>query len=245
MRKFLIVFAFSLLAACAPTPVGLEEPPPPPTAILTPTEPTLSPSATVQASLTPAPTATETLVPTATPTITPAPLGRYEEFVVTRIEYRNVGGIALTLKLPGVTHGLNLELGGIKFTCTFDPAYPDVLFCTGLSSPPLDKQLPIAFIDPSSGQVGYQGTVTLRQGMFPTPTPISPAGNWCPDRGKNKDAEWECRIDDNGTPCVVATVRDACGYWYSVHTCPDNMELPSPICSPEQFAAMRKLYGFP
>lgn len=245
MKQFWFLFVVLILAACAPTPAGLEEPPLPPTAILTPDEPSLSPSATVQASLTPAPTATETLVPTSTPTATPAPLGRYNELAITRVEYRSVGGIALTLKLPGITRDLNLELGGIKFTCKYDPAYPNVLVCTGLSSPPLDTRLPITFIDPVSGRVDYQGAVVLRQGMFPTPTPVSPAGNWCPDRGKNKDAEWECRIDDNGNPCVVATVRDACGYWYSVHTCPDNMQLPSPICSPEQFDAMRKLYDFP
>jgi hypothetical protein len=244
MKKLLVLFVFSVLAGCGPAPAVLAEPTQRPAAILTPTEAALSPSATIQASLTPAPTATATLAPTSTPTIPPAPLGRYDEFVVTRVEYRSVGGIALTLKLPGVTRGLNLELGGIKFTCTFDPAYPDALFCPGLSSPPLDTRLPITFTDPLSGQALYQGEVTLRQTMFPTPTPISPSGNWCPERGQKVEVEWECRIYDNN-PCVVATVYDACGYWHSVHSCPDNMELPSPNCSAEQFAAMRKLYGFP
>lgn len=244
MRAFLFLLVLSLLAACAPAPAPATPTPVNLNALATEIAATVladltQAAPTPESSPTPAPT--ETLAPTLTPS--PTPLARYAEFVITRIAYRDVGGVNITIKLPGITGDVNLELNGGKFTCKFDRTYPDVVLCAGLYSPPIDTTIPVAFINPATGQVDYQGVIVLRQTMYPTPTPAS--SNWCPERGKNLDAEWECRIDDNGSPCVVATVRDACGYYYSVDSCPADMTLPSPICSPEQFDAMRKLYGFP
>ncbi len=250
MKRALIFFTCILLIGCAPA-----SPTPAPTPTIGQDILSTQAAATALAELTrqaipPTPSATLTASPTPqpsqtpTPAATPTPLARFAEFVITRAAYQRVGGVSLTIKLPGIASNINLEINGSKFTCAFDPAYSDVVVCNGLYAPPLDTRLPIAFTDPLSGQALYQGEVILRQTMFPTPTPISPAGNWCPERGTKVEVEWECRIYQNN-PCVVATVFDACGYWYSVHTCPDNMDLPSPNCSAEQFDAMRKLHGFP
>ena len=53
------------------------------------------------------------------------------------------------------------------------------------------------------------------------PTPVGWAGNNCPQRGQNVSCETECRIAPDGNPCIVATCTDACGPYFSVHTCPD------------------------
>jgi hypothetical protein len=87
--------------------------------------------------------------------------------------------------------------------------------------------------------------VVLSSLTLPTALPEGYADTNCPDRGKNISCETECRIDPNGSPCIVATCTDACGLYRSVQSCPENMTLPSPICSPEQAAAAKAKYGIP
>jgi len=195
------------------------------------------PSTTPLPSETPLPP-TETPLPTNTPV--PTPVADFANLRITSIE-SPAGAGYVVINLPGINMSLSMSLQGFDFDCKFDPTVADRLFCTGLRVPSFTNPSDIEFADPISGQVVYVGTTQLTVSMFPTPTPAS--SNWCPDRGKNLDAEWECRVDHDGNPCVVATVRDACGYYYSVHTCPEQSDWK--ICSPAQFEAMRSLYGFP
>ncbi len=241
-----VILAGLALAACSS--LGPEQP--------TPTS-TPAPSATAAASATSAPTATslptETLIPSATvpptpsaspaPSASPTPTIAFDQLQVTGVENR-LGGWLVSFTLPGVDRSLKLILGGNTYECTFDSQYPDRLFCQGLSKPAYDQQLGFAFSDLQTGDLLYQGNVVLPTALLVPPTPVGWAGNDCPQRGQNVSCETECRIAPDGNPCIVATCTDACGPYFSVHTCPD-MSLDFNSCNPEQWAALKKQYQIP
>ena len=150
----------------------------------------------------------------------------------------------LTLALPGVQGAMRLSLGGQSYSCVSDPAYPDRLFCQGLARPAYDASLKLVFQDEASGKILYETTTVIPSALMLPPTPAGWGYNTCADRGKNVSCETECRIAPNGNPCIVATCTDACGPYFSVHTCPD-MSLDFRSCSPEQWTALKKLYQIP
>jgi hypothetical protein len=162
---------------------------------------------------------------------------------VTAVDNR-LGGWMVYMNLPGVNRDLKLILGGSEYACTFDSLYPDRLFCQGLSKPVYDQALGIAFADAQTGEQLYQSTLLIPSALLVPPTPVGWAGNDCPQRGQNVSCETECRIAPDGNPCIVATCTDACGPYFSVHTCPD-MSMDFNSCNPEQWAALKKLYQIP
>jgi hypothetical protein len=155
-----------------------------------------------------------------------------------------VGGWLVTLSVPDVTRAQRMFLGGNSYDCSVDALYPDRLFCQGLAKPPFDAQLNLSFLDPKSGQVLYESSLVIPTALLVPPTPVGWAETGCDQRGQKVSCEVECRIAPSGSPCIVATCTDACGAYFSVHTCPD-MSLDFVSCNPEQWARMKALYQIP
>jgi hypothetical protein len=213
----------------------------------------VTPKLRASATALPSPTTTRppkaTIVPPTAPvfTHTPAPsatpAAAYDELKVLAVNNR-VGGWLVTLSVPGVTRAQRMSLGGNTYDCSVDAQYPDRLFCQGLVKPPFDAQMKLAFLDPQSGQVLYQSNLVIPTALLVPPTLVGWPETGCEQRGQNVSCEVECRIAPNGSPCIVATCVDACGPYFSVHTCPD-MSLDFVSCNPEQWARMKALYQIP
>ncbi len=240
----LLALALFWLAGCARQT-------PPPAVIEAPTQAAPSPAPSATATPAASLTATATLAPSATVTrtFTPAPsltatqAVAFEQLKVLALENR-VGGWMLTLAVPGAEKPLSLTLGGNRYDCSVDAQYPGRLFCQGLAKPPFDAQLSLTFSDPQSGAVVYESTLLIPTALMVRPTPAGWASTGCDRRGQNVSCETECRIDPSGNPCIVATCTDACGPYFSVHTCPD-MSLDFASCTPEQWARLKALYQIP
>jgi hypothetical protein len=145
------------------------------------------------------------------------------------------------MRVPGLTAALNIELESHPFTCQMDAAAPETLFCQGLSGPPIEKSIHMIFTDPASGEEVYSGTTYIIRQAVPTATPEGFGS--CPDRGKDLFCEVECRIYSD-VPCIVATCNDACGPYFSIHTCPQDVPNDG-ICSSELERQMKDKYGLP
>ena len=213
------------------------------TALPTPTEPpTAAPTltSTFYATITSTFISTDTSAPT--PSLTPTvDLSKAQVIELTN----GFGGIRLIFKIKGLNVPYNVIMAGIKFSCTITDKYPDYLTCYGLSRPPLDQNITEAFLDPQTGQVVYQAKIYLSSASLPTQIPAGYADTNCPNRGKNVSCESECRITPNNGPCMVATCTDDCGLYFSVQSCPSDMQLPSPLCNPDQWKQMKAKYGIP
>lgn len=219
--------------------------------------PTSVPSATAQPSATALPSATTlpTVPPSATPppaTVTPAatpippatptPSADFAALRIDAVE-KTTAGYRINLYLPGVQVEYDLVLSGHPYACTLVAEVPDRLFCNGLAAVTPHEQLPIVLFAPGTKDEAYRGT--LRYIPIPTPTPEGYAHNDCPSRGENASCETECRQLPEGGFCVVATCTDACGIYFSVATCPQNMSSDFPSCTEEQWAEARRLYSLP
>jgi hypothetical protein len=221
-----------------PTPLpATATPSPVPTASDTPTA---SPTATV----TPTATLTPTQTLTATPSASPTPavgwdLARFNS------ASNQAGGVSVSFIVPNIAMAYNMLLGGQKYTCQLDEKTPGVLFCWGLAVPPLNTTLTMAFTDPLSGSVVYQGQTVV--------TSITPPGNWvphdstCAESGQTQTCEMECRIDPTtGQPCIVASCFDMCGQTKYIQTCSNSVNLSSfTMCDGETQAQMKKQYNLP
>ncbi len=234
----LLVLTMLVVSACTPpapaaTPTPVSTDTPQPSATATPT-----------ATLTLTPTVTATLTQTPTSTLTPTPAPSFEQAKVIELRYQAVGGYQITMVVPAVNAPYNVILGGINFKCSFDEKYPDRLFCFGLAKPPMDQTITLAFLHPDTGKVMYQGKIVLDSRALPTPVPSGYSQYDCPDRGKNVTCEIECRIAPDGVPCMVATCFDACGPYYSVHTCPEDVSQWN-MCNDELLREMKSRYNIP
>ncbi len=204
--------------------------------------PTQQSSATQPSIPTIMPSATATALPSATPTA--APLADFPGLRVVTIE-SNAFGWMIQFSLPGIKQSLRLLLDGKEYRCAVDERYPDRLFCQGLSKPLVDQSMPLAFVNPENDEEVYRGSLIIPLAFLVPPTPVGYLHTACDQRGKNVSCETECRIDPDGNPCIVATCTDACGPYFAVHSCPDDMPLPSPSCTAEQWVMMKKRYQIP
>lgn len=235
----LLLLATLILASCAPTPITDSAPPPSATAPI-PATGTMAPTATLTPTPAPSVTATATMTPSATP------LAQFDGFEALSIENLQVGGVRITLKLPGIGVPLTLTLEGRTYACKPDPATPDRLFCNGLSMPPLNQNISVALVEPNGSQPVWSGETVLRNNLMVFPVRRTYfARPECSEPGKNLGCETECRINTNGSPCVVSTCFDVCGPYFSVHTCDPEMNKPFTMCAPEVTEQMKALYGVP
>ncbi len=244
---FVIVFGL-LVAACqgvpaSPTLAALPGSFPAPSDTPAPLAATLPGNTPTEAS-----TVTLALDPVVTPsptlTATPAPIADFDRLQLISVE-SNPFGTLVHLSLPGIQQSLTMKLDGKLYNCRVDEKYPDHFFCQGLSKPGVDTALALAFIDPESEAPVYTGSLFILNAWVIPPTPVGYLHTGCAERGKNVSCETECRIAPDGSPCIVSTCTDACGPYFAVHSCPDDMPLPSPSCSAEQWAAMKKQYQIP
>ncbi len=229
-----------LLAACTPAT-------PSPTATAAPSN-TPAPSATATITLTASATATATMTSTPTFTLTPSPSPTLPAAfdAAQPIELASgVGGWKLSFKVPNLTQAYNVVAAGIQFRCTYIAQYAEKLFCFGLSRPPLDQEITIAFLDPNTNQAVYQAKTMFLSVMLPTPVPEGYSTTNCAERGTNVTCESECRIDPDGNPCVVSTCYDACGPYFSVNTCPDGVTVWPGMCSEEQWQEQKARHNIP
>lgn len=202
--------------------------------------PTLPATATIPA----VPSITVTMPTTATnePTVTALPtLTLTPTVTVTRgpdfsgVVIKGIGphkmGLMMTLEIPDLNQLYRLKILNQLYTCSAVAQYPNRMYCYG----PLfetGQNQEIAFLQADADVEVFRNTFLVPNLNSPTSMPAGDARTWCPERGQNVTCEVECRIGPNG-PCIVATCFDACGYYYSVHTCPDDMPIPSPMCNPE------------
>ncbi len=247
-RFWLLSLLILMLAGCSPqtaSPVQsnnttLAESP---TAVVESTSTSPLPTAAMaQPSSTPKAAATALPSPTLAPT--PIPPADFALLRVISVE-SNPFGWMIQFHLPGNDQPLLLKLEGKEYRCLPDERYPERLFCQGLSKPPIDQALSLVFVNPANGAEIYRTNLIIPLVFVVPPTPVGYLHTACEERGKGVSCETECRIDPNGNPCIVATCTDACGPYFAVHSCPDDMPLPSPSCSAEQWAMMKKRYQIP
>jgi hypothetical protein len=219
---FVIVLVISslFLAACGSgifpksTPTSSAVPP---TWTSVPSE-TPKPTQTLEPSATATFTSTATLPPTATITPTPAP--EFAKFKVFSFEFPTFGS-RIGILIPGLKSLVKVTMDGKSFDCTMDDLYKEKMFCVGPTLP-MDKDIKVLFSLPGNNQPLYEGYTYLASSLFITPIPPGVNMDLCADRGKNVSCETEIRENNAGEPCKVSTCVDACGYFYSINTCPDT-----------------------
>ncbi len=204
-----------------------------PTATAAPTQPppvsetprlieTLSPSNTPS----PQPTATFTPSPsmTHTATVTSTPTPSFAGFSVTYAQYTNYG-MLIGFKIPGIKENYRLTVNKIEYKCQINDKAQDSLYCYG----PQFNQNEIVTLDffplEGEGKPLYEVSYKVSLLVPPTVDPrilMTQAPGTCPQRGVDVTCETEYRNNGNGGYCIVATCNDACGYYYSMDTCPEG-----------------------
>lgn len=224
--------ALLALSACSPAPTAL--PTALPTLSLEPTQiptkvktPRPEPSGTLPPSSSPRPSDNPTLAPSATqptlPTGTPRP--SFAGFQVEFVEYSASYGMQFAFIIPGIRQNYGLDVNGKAYNCNYYEKYPDRLFCTGpVFTPRTVVKLSFLTLDGAKQEV-YSSSYVIPGQTTPTIDPtvaksFNPEN--CPVRGVNVHCETEYRVLGSGC-CVVSTCVDACGYYYSVNTCPEGM----------------------
>jgi hypothetical protein len=220
-------FSACTAATLQPTTAAPTQPPPV-TETPRPSE-TLAPSHTS----TPQPTASFTMTPspthTATETSTPTP--SFAGFSVAYAQYTNYG-MLIGFKIPGIKDNYRLKVNNIDYTCQLNDKAPDSLYCYGPQFAQ-NETVKLVFY-PFTGDDTPLYEVSYKVSLLVPPT-IDPrilmtqAPGSCPSRGVNVTCETEYRKDGNGGCCVVATCNDACGYFYSMDTCPEG-SIKNGIC---------------
>ena len=236
-----------LLAACQPQP-SLTATANIQATALTMAETALFPIASPARADTPTPlppptltgTSTETLLPTGTPTPKP-------EF--SRLRFINIttgyNGVSLIVEIPELKQVYNLTINGINYFCQVVESVPNRLFCNGLSKPPVDQAVRVLLREPETDSIVHEMVTTIAGSLVVTPMPRGYYNPDCPQRGLDVNCEMECRIPPDGEPCVVASCFDSCGLYFSVNTCPENVQVYPALCSEEQWAEMKARYNIP
>ncbi|MBN2048626.1 MAG: hypothetical protein JW750_12345 [Anaerolineaceae bacterium] len=230
----LLVLTVLFLAACKPESAAVVEP------TFTSAPPTSTPTASPEPTHTPEPsptaTATPTLVPTETntPTPSPTPFTGFENSSINSWEQKHGNYYLFQFVVPEVSMSYYAIIEGNPFECEFDPNYPDRLFCLGDFIDYNKEYIDVAFFeDDLMSQLAFEQPYFLKRVVLTynqEPIQGDPT-TWCPQRGENVTCETEYR-SYQGEECIVQTCFDACGYYYSVHTCPKGVPLSEFIFLP-------------
>lgn len=239
----LLLVAASACSSSAPSPAPTASPAPALTTAAPAASPTSQATATLAPSETAAPLPTLTLSPSPAPSATPSP--DFGKAKILAVVTGQVGGIQVSVSVPNLVAAENLILGGVKFTCQLDAKNRMQLDCWGLATPAYDTPITIAFLDPASGKVDYEGKTQIFSGVAAGKKIYS--GTSCPNAGQNQSCEVECRVDPNtNQPCIVASCFDACGDTYAIQTCSDAVPLKQfSMCDGSTMAEMKKRYNIP
>lgn len=217
-----ILQACSAAATLAPTAT----PTPPPTVTETP-RPSETPAPTDTS--TPSPTSTFTLTPSATitSTSTSTPMPSFAGFAVEYAQYTNYG-MLMGFKIPGITKAYRLKVNDIAYTCNLNDKAPGYLYCYGPQFQQ-NQEITLVFYPPDENDNTPLYTASYKVSLLVPPTVdprvlMTEAPGSCPARGIHVTCETEYRKDGAGGCCIVATCSDACGYYYSMDTCPNGSE---------------------
>ncbi len=217
MKRFglLLFVVLIFLSACASKPEATIA------VIVTETVATDMPTLTstpIPATETPVPptlTATRTL--TATETMTPTVVVLFDQIQILGGYYNEERSI-IYLSFPEVDKNYTYKMDHSEYECKIDVEYEGRVNCYGhFLDNQRSKQALVQVFDPESAQLLFENYVSVPM-TIPTPLPAGDASTWCPLRGQKISCETEWRSENNST-CVVMTCYDACGYYYSEHTC--------------------------
>jgi len=187
-----------------------------PTSTFTISPPTMTPTF---------PQATNTTSPSITLSMTNTPTAIIEFNKVRIFGLEDRGDYSLViLEFPLLDHVLGLKINDKPYTCVLDEKLTNKLLCSG--TPLRIKEYVNAKFyaeDKEFTTLLYEGNIYVPE-PYKTPMPLGDPRTWCPLRGTDVFCETEHRVE-NGEECWVSSCFDACGYYYSYHTCqfpPDN-----------------------
>ncbi len=179
------------------------------------------------------PTATRSALPVPSQTSTKTPTPKFDFTGVRIFGTENRGSTFLVIfEIPGLDRSYRVLINGSEYRCEFQESVIDKLFCNGnkLRS---NENVSVKFFDSeaaeeTSGEVMFEAELYVAE-PFKTPLPAGDPATWCPQRGQNIYCETEHRVE-NDEECWVSTCVDACGYYYSYHTCqfPPNNNFLTP-----------------
>ena len=154
---------------------------------------------------------------TSTITVTPTSAALFDQIQILG-GYYNQDNSIIYLSFPKVDKNYKFKMNQYDYECKVDLEYQDRVNCYGRF---LDNQRSTnAFVqvyDPTSLELMFEKNVYIPM-TIPTALPAGDASTWCPLRGQKISCETEWRSEEDLT-CVVMTCYDACGYYYSEHTC--------------------------
>lgn len=229
MKRFLFCFIliFIVLTGCGPaqeSQLVVENP----SAIqmVTPTRaiaPSITSIMTDRPKSTEEPTATATIGITATGTSVPTVTPDFSKAKIYGSEDRGTYFLVI-IEVPNVQSDYDVRINNQDYVCNTQAEIVDRLYCSG---PKLryNENYNIEFFskEMTKKTALFSSSIYFPE-QYKTPLPLGDPSTWCPLRGQNIYCETEHRVED-GEECWVSTCSDACGYYYSYHTCqypPDN-----------------------
>jgi len=221
MKKIIIICILGLVLLAACIPQNQEESAVSPTVVIPTLEPTQTDTPQPPTVTLVPPTFTPTLTQTATITLTPTSMAQFDKIQILGGYYNGDNSI-IYLVFPQVDKNYSIKMDQKNYRCDIDQDYADRVNCYGSF---LDNQkaksVLVQVFDPDSDDLIYENQVYVPM-TIPTPLPVGAASTWCPLRGTNITCETEWRSESDGSTCVVKTCFDACGYYYSEHTCKED-----------------------
>lgn len=221
-----VLLLVTLITACSPaaaTPAATVEP--------TIVSPTATETKAPTLTFTPLPTATDTPTPfpsmTPTVTLTPTPVVDFSALKANSMAWTGSDSMWVMFIAPGLKEGYSVKINKVAYDCNPTPLVVNSLVCTGARKQ-FGEYVSVAFYAPESQELAFETKTYLPVGQAPTATPMGDPRTWCPLRGTNVTCETEHRWEPDGTPCEVTSCFDACGYYYSIHTCSEFATFSQP-----------------
>ncbi|MHB8135893.1 MAG: hypothetical protein ACYDH1_16915 [Anaerolineaceae bacterium] len=166
-----------------------------------------------------------TVILTATPTITiiPTIAVQFEKARIFGMDDHGTYSLVI-FEFPKLEQAYQVKINNNLYSCSIDGSAVNKLFCTGAQLR-INEYVHVEFFtEENSKEIAlYQGDYFVPE-PYKTPMPLGDPRTWCPLRGTDVFCETEHRVED-GEECWVQSCFDACGYYYSYHTCkypPDN-----------------------
>lgn len=223
-KSFLSILLILMLAACAPQIEATNE-------VSFVTEPVQMDTAIPTLSI---PTATITSTPTLVPTSTLTPTETLVPTEVVNFEAVKIIGVdkypsyaSVIFEFPAISNLYQVKINNSTYNCQIPEGTVDRLFCSG-QEVRTDEYVDVKFYEDETLENELAALNLYVPQPYATPLPAGDPSTWCPARGTNISCETEHRVEF-GEECWVQTCTDACGYYYSYHTCqlpPNNNFLP-------------------
>jgi hypothetical protein len=149
----------------------------------------------------------------------------------------------LILKVPGAKTEYSLKIDNFDYQCYYDALYIDRLFCRGSNRPTFLRDIKVVYYDATTHEELYASTLVIA--VRPTLLPVIwDSAHNCDDRGTNVSCDYECRVyPENGTPCLAASCYDACGLYFSVASCAQDVGPTFNMCDDATEQRLTALYG--